>query len=178
MFAMNARIIRGLTVPCAWPDEGDNNVLLQQTASYMVAAVEHGRAVAAGTAPVTDDDGEWSPLHSADFLLQADKTLARPLTASVTYVLCVSPLSSHKLSGPWLCVDSPITDPAGYLQALRWVACYYVTRGMTKQSALLRAGVPEFHAAGRSQVYLFQSAARAYIEIAVVERFLKVQSSG
>ena len=80
-------------------DEGDNNVLLQQTASFMEAAVLRGRCrgtkttAGGGTAGADDSDEDWCPLHSADFLLYADATVAvsAPVTRCVVCYVCWLP---------------------------------------------------------------------------------------
>ena len=83
-----------------------------------------------------------------------------------------------RLGGVRDAADADASRPLGSvewcLEALRWAACFYVTRGMAKKQALLKAGVIPFHASNSSQAYLFQSAAKAYIEATVLDRFMKV----
>eukprot|EP01137_Pigoraptor_chileana_P005692 Opistho-2@49096 len=122
--------------------EGDNNVLMQQTAKYIVGAL---RKVHEGK-PVT------SPLGTTSY--------ASLLADGGMNTTCDATEPSH------------FAAEACYLGALRYRAAWLLQKAGEKLSVEIASGKDMFTAWNDSQVFALQAAARAYIDLVMTERFL------
>ncbi|XP_032711614.1 peroxisomal acyl-coenzyme A oxidase 3 isoform X1 [Lontra canadensis] len=121
--------------------EGDNNVLLQQTSSYLLSLL--ARHVQGGARIE-------SPLRTVDFLEAYPDILGRRFT-------CPS------VDG---CLDSAVP-----LAAYEWLVCYLLRESHQKLTQEKRSGSNDFEARNNSQVYYCRPLALAFLELTVVRRF-------
>uniref|UniRef100_A0A8C9PWG0 Acyl-coenzyme A oxidase n=1 Tax=Spermophilus dauricus TaxID=99837 RepID=A0A8C9PWG0_SPEDA len=121
--------------------EGDNNVLLQQTSSYLLGLLEH-----------CGPDGARfrSPLQTVDFLEAHPSILGQRLTGT------------HQAD--WL-------DSAAPLAAYKWLVCYLLQESHQKLIRERRSQSSDFEARNNSQVYHCRSLALVFLELTVVQRF-------
>ncbi|XP_027795628.3 peroxisomal acyl-coenzyme A oxidase 3 [Marmota flaviventris] len=121
--------------------EGDNNVLLQQTSSYLLGILEH-----------CGPDGARfrSPLRTVDFLEAHPSILSQRLTGT------------HQAD--WL-------DSAAPLAAYKWLVCYLLQESHQKLIRERRSQSSDFEARNNSQVYHCRSLALVFLELTVVQRF-------
>lgn len=121
--------------------EGDNNVLLKQTSSYLLSFLERG---------VQGGAHFQSPLHTVDFLGAYPGVLGQKFEGtSVT---------------DWL-------DPTAPLAAYRWLVCYLLQRSHQKVAQEKRSGRGDFEAKNNSQVYHMRTLALGFMELTAVQRF-------
>ncbi|KAF0870971.1 ACOX3 oxidase, partial [Crocuta crocuta] len=121
--------------------EGDNNVLLQQTSSYLLSLLE--------------DRGQGgtrleSPLGTVDFLETYPDILGQRFTCS-------------SVEG---CLD-----PSAPLAAYEWLVCYLLRESAQKLDREKRSGSGDFEARNNSQVYHCRSLALAFLELTAVRSF-------
>ncbi|XP_010640077.1 peroxisomal acyl-coenzyme A oxidase 3 isoform X3 [Fukomys damarensis] len=121
--------------------EGDNNVLLNQTSSYLLSFLERG---------VQGGAHFQSPLRTVDFLEAYPGMLGQKFKGtSVT---------------DWL-------DPTAPLAAYRWLVCYLLQRSHQKVAQEKRSGRRDFEAKNNSQVYHMRTLALGFMELTAVQRF-------
>lgn len=121
--------------------EGDNNVLLQQTSTYLLGLLAQGGPGGARFE---------SPLKSVDFLAAYPALLGRRFA--------VASLQD--------CLDSAVP-----LAAYEWLVCYLLRESHQKLTQETRSGSSDFEARNNSQVYCCRSLALAFLELTVVRRF-------
>ncbi|KAK7910298.1 hypothetical protein WMY93_014982 [Mugilogobius chulae] len=124
--------------------EGDNNVLLQQTSSYLLSWIHHklhkrGRIE--------------SPLHTVDFLDDFHHILESKFDASTEAE----------------CMDSAVS-----VAAYKWLVCFLLDESYKKLQQQRIMGKEEFEARNDSQVYFCRSLSLAYIELVCLQRFDKL----
>uniref|UniRef100_A0A8P0T461 Acyl-coenzyme A oxidase n=1 Tax=Canis lupus familiaris TaxID=9615 RepID=A0A8P0T461_CANLF len=121
--------------------EGDNNILLQQTSSYLLSLlasrIERGVRLE-------------SPLKTVDFLEAYPEILGQRFS-------CPSINS---------CLDSSVP-----LAAYEWLVCYLLLESYQKLNEEKRSGRNDFEARNNSQVYYCRPLALAFLELTVVRRF-------
>lgn len=121
--------------------EGDNNVLLQQTSSYLLSWLQSKQR---------QNGHIESPLHSVDFLNDFHKILESRFTASTEEE----------------CMDSTVS-----LAAYRWLVCFLLDESNKRLQQQRSMGKDEFEARNNSQVYYCRSLSMAYIELTCLQRF-------
>uniref|UniRef100_A0A3B4FVY4 Acyl-coenzyme A oxidase n=1 Tax=Pundamilia nyererei TaxID=303518 RepID=A0A3B4FVY4_9CICH len=121
--------------------EGDNNVLLQQTSSYLLSWLH---------AKQRDGVRIESPFHTVDFLEESQEILKSRFTA-----LTVDD-----------CVDSAVP-----LAAYKWLVCFLLEESQKKLEQERASGNDDFEARNNCQVYYCRSLAMAYIEHTCLQRF-------
>ncbi|KAG7218431.1 hypothetical protein INR49_020377 [Caranx melampygus] len=121
--------------------EGDNNVLLQQTSSYLLSWLQ---------AKLHDGVRIESPLHTVDFLDDYQRILGTRFTAT-TMEECL--------------------DPAVPLAAYKWLVCFLLVESQNRLRQQRASSQGEFEARNNSQVYFCRSLAIAYIEHDCLRRF-------
>ncbi|XP_035941579.1 peroxisomal acyl-coenzyme A oxidase 3 isoform X1 [Halichoerus grypus] len=121
--------------------EGDNNILLQQTSSYLLSLL--ARHVQGGA-------HFQSPLRTVDFLQAYPDILGQRFT-------CPSVDS---------CLDSSVP-----LAAYEWLVGYLLRESYQKLNQEKRSGSNDFEARNNSQVYYCHPLALAFLELTVVRRF-------
>ncbi|XP_028329837.1 peroxisomal acyl-coenzyme A oxidase 3 [Gouania willdenowi] len=121
--------------------EGDNNVLLQQTSSYLLNWLQAKRQ---GGARIE------SPLHTVDFLDNLQTILQSGFTAT-TLEECL--------------------DPAVSVAAYKWLVCFLLEESEQRLRQQRASGRDEFEARNNSQVYYCRTLAIAYIEFNCLQRF-------
>uniref|UniRef100_A0A452TZS3 Acyl-coenzyme A oxidase n=1 Tax=Ursus maritimus TaxID=29073 RepID=A0A452TZS3_URSMA len=121
--------------------EGDNNVLLQQTSTYLLRLL--ARHVHGGAR-------FESPLKTVDFLEAYPDILGQRFT-------CPSVNS---------CLDSSVP-----LAAYEWLVCYLLRESYQKFNQEKRSGSNDFEARNNSQVYYCRPLALAFLELTVVRKF-------
>ncbi|KAF5912960.1 peroxisomal acyl-coenzyme A oxidase 3 isoform X2 [Diceros bicornis minor] len=121
--------------------EGDNNVLLQQTSSYLLSLLARR---AQGGARCE------SPLKSVDFLEAYPDILGRRFE--------VPSLEDY--------LDSSVP-----LAAYEWLVCYLLQESDRKLNQEKRSGSSDFEARNNCQVYYCRSLALAFLELTVLRRF-------
>ncbi|XP_071110971.1 peroxisomal acyl-coenzyme A oxidase 3-like isoform X2 [Haliotis cracherodii] len=125
--------------------EGDNNVILQQTSNYLLGMYEMAQQRKGQQIP--------TPLNSLDFLANLDKILSSKFTSS-TVEDCLNPQVS--------------------LAAYQWLVCYLMKDSTARLKQQSAAGKDSFTARNDSQAYYCRSLALAYIELNVLDRFVKL----
>uniref|UniRef100_A0A672ID32 Acyl-coenzyme A oxidase n=1 Tax=Salarias fasciatus TaxID=181472 RepID=A0A672ID32_SALFA len=126
--------------------EGDNNVLLQQTSSYLLGwlqARRHG-------GPRVE-----SPLHTVDFLQDIDQILRGRFTAATVEE----------------CLDAAVC-----VAAYQWLVCFLLEESQKRLEQQRAAGSGEFDARNKSQVFYCRSLSIAYIEHTCLQRFHQLTS--
>ncbi|CAI5677471.1 unnamed protein product [Oreochromis niloticus] len=121
--------------------EGDNNVLLQQTSSYLLSWLH---------AKQFDGVRIESPFHTVDFLEESQEILKSRFTA-----LTVDD-----------CVDSAVP-----LAAYKWLVCFLLEESQKRLEQERALGNDDFEARNNCQVYYCRSLAMAYIEHTCLQRF-------
>ncbi|KAG8508668.1 Peroxisomal acyl-coenzyme A oxidase 3, partial [Galemys pyrenaicus] len=121
--------------------EGDNNVLLQQTSSYLLGFLEP---------PGPGGPRFQSPLESVDFLDTYPDILHQ---------------RGVGIGG------AARTDSSVPLAAFEWLVCYLLHESRRKLVQEKRAGSSDFEARNNSQVYCCRSLALAFLELTVLRRF-------
>lgn len=121
--------------------EGDNNVLLQQTSSYLLGLLAR-----------RDQGGARieSPLKTVDFLDGYADILGRRFEGS----------------SPEDLLDSSVP-----LAAYEWLVCYLLRESHQKLSQETRSGKSDFEARNDCQVYHCRPLALAFLELTVARRF-------
>ncbi|XP_058481974.1 peroxisomal acyl-coenzyme A oxidase 3 [Solea solea] len=121
--------------------EGDNNVLLQQTSSYLLKWLQ-----------VKHHDGVRikSPLHSVDFLDDFHKILESKFTATTIEQ----------------CMDAEVP-----LAAYKWLVCFLLAESLKRVEQQKASSKDMFDAINTSQVYYCRSLSIAYIEHCCLQRF-------
>uniref|UniRef100_A0A3B4A3J0 Acyl-coenzyme A oxidase n=1 Tax=Periophthalmus magnuspinnatus TaxID=409849 RepID=A0A3B4A3J0_9GOBI len=121
--------------------EGDNNVLLQQTSSYLLNWFHHKQ----------HSDGRIeSPLHTVDFLNDFHQILETRFTASTEEE----------------CMDSVVS-----VAAYKWLVCFLLDESFKRLQQQRSMGKDEFESRNNCQVYYCRSLSMAYIELTCLERF-------
>lgn len=166
--------------------EGDNNVLIQQTSKFLIGAVRN---------VMTSKCGGWK--HERDFFfnkfinlnvffclfsflisiilygnvyIYIDKPLKSPL-GTVTFLQNFQEyIGSHWAASN----ETDIVSPAVYVHALQYRVVYLLQESATKLQNILQSGkVSEtFSAWNDSQVFYLHSAAKAYLDTVIIQRFL------
>lgn len=121
--------------------EGDNNVLLQQTSSYLLSWLHIKRR---------DGVRIESPLHTVDFLDDFHQILESKFTAMTLEE----------------CMDSAVP-----LAAYKWLVCFLLEESWKRLEQQRAKTKDEFEARNNSQYYYCRSLAIAYIEHTCLERF-------
>ncbi|XP_004847402.1 peroxisomal acyl-coenzyme A oxidase 3 [Heterocephalus glaber] len=121
--------------------EGDNNVLLGQTSSYLLSFLER---------QVQDGARFQSPLRTVDFL--------------EAYPGMVGQRFKGTSVADWL-------DPTAPLAAYEWLVCYLLQRSHQKVMQEKRSGHSSFEAKNNSQVYHMRTLALAFVELTAAQRF-------
>ncbi|XP_057709882.1 peroxisomal acyl-coenzyme A oxidase 3 [Corythoichthys intestinalis] len=121
--------------------EGDNNVLLQQTANYLLTWMDVKRR---GGVRVQ------SPLHTVDFLDDFHKIRESRFTARTLED----------------CADSAVA-----LAAYKWLVCFLLEESHKRLEQHRTSGQDDFQARNNSQVYYCRDLALAYIEHCCLQRF-------
>ncbi|CAL1590750.1 unnamed protein product [Knipowitschia caucasica] len=121
--------------------EGDNNVLLQQTSSYLLSCLQHREH---------NNGNMESPLHTVDFLNDFHQILETKFTAST---------------------EEECMDPAVSVAAYKWLVCFLLDESHKRLQQQRSMGKDEFEARNNSQVYYCRSLSLAYIELTCLQRF-------
>lgn len=121
--------------------EGDNNVLLQQTSSYLLNWLQ---------VKLRDNDRIESPLHTVNFLDDIHQILESKFTAATEEE----------------CMDSAVP-----VAAYKWLVCFLLTESSKRLQQQRSVGKGVFEAQNDSQVYYCRSLALAYIELNCLQRF-------
>ncbi|XP_077445813.1 peroxisomal acyl-coenzyme A oxidase 3 isoform X1 [Stigmatopora argus] len=121
--------------------EGDNNVLLQQTANYLLAWMDAKRR---GGVRIQ------SPLGTVDFLDDFPRIRESRFAAR----------------GVDDCADSAVA-----LAAYKWLVCFLLEESHQRLERLRTSGQDDFRARNDSQVYYCRDLALAYVEHCCLQRF-------
>ncbi|CAN9509757.1 unnamed protein product [Ophioblennius macclurei] len=121
--------------------EGDNNVLLQQTSSYLLSCLHTKRL---------NGSRIESPLHTVDFLEDIDKILQSRFTATTMEE----------------CMDAGVC-----VAAYQWLVCFLLEESQKRLQQQRAAGSDEFEARNMSQVFYCRTLSIAYIEHTCLQRF-------